>query len=79
MLKQSASDLLLKSIRKVHDGEIWLDNRITAEVIDRSRNPPERAFVPERRLAVLETCKTDTFGEPRGRAAGEAQALMTTT
>ena len=34
VLKQSASDLLLKSIRKVHDGEIWLDNRITAEVID---------------------------------------------
>jgi DNA-binding NarL/FixJ family response regulator len=34
VLKQSASDLLLKSIRKVHDGEIWLDNRITTEVID---------------------------------------------
>ena len=34
VLKQSASDLLLKSIRKVHDREIWLDNRITAEVID---------------------------------------------
>jgi DNA-binding NarL/FixJ family response regulator len=34
VLKQSASDLLLKSIRKVYDGEIWLDNRMTAEVID---------------------------------------------
>jgi len=33
VLKQSASDLLLKSIRQVHDGEIWLDNRMTAEVI----------------------------------------------
>ena len=33
VLKQSASDLLLKSIRKVHAGEIWLDNRVTAEVI----------------------------------------------
>jgi DNA-binding NarL/FixJ family response regulator len=32
--KQSASALLLKSIRKVHAGEIWLDNRMTAEVID---------------------------------------------
>lgn len=32
--KQSASALLLKSIRKVHDGEIWLDNHMTAEVID---------------------------------------------
>jgi two-component system, NarL family, nitrate/nitrite response regulator NarL len=34
VLKQSASDLLLKSIRKVSDGEIWLDNRMTAEVVE---------------------------------------------
>jgi DNA-binding NarL/FixJ family response regulator len=34
VLKQSASDLLLKSIRKVHDGEIWLDGHMTGEVID---------------------------------------------
>jgi DNA-binding NarL/FixJ family response regulator len=34
VLKQSASELLVKSIRKVHNGEIWLDNRIAAEVID---------------------------------------------
>ena len=33
VLKQSASDLLLKSMRQVHQGEIWLDNRMTAEVI----------------------------------------------
>src|ERR1700732_253477 len=33
VLKQSASDLLVKSIRKVFDGEIWLDNRMTAEVM----------------------------------------------
>src|SRR6202047_2977506 len=33
VLKQSASDLLLKSIRKVYSGEIWLDNRMTAEVM----------------------------------------------
>jgi len=32
--KQSASALLLKSIRKVNAGEIWLDNRMTAELID---------------------------------------------
>jgi DNA-binding NarL/FixJ family response regulator len=34
VLKQSASDLLVKSIRKVYDGEIWLDNRLTGEVVD---------------------------------------------
>jgi DNA-binding NarL/FixJ family response regulator len=34
VLKQSGSDQLLKSIRQVHGGEIWLDNRMTSEVID---------------------------------------------
>ncbi len=33
VLKQSAADLLVKSIYRVHAGEIWLDNRITAEVM----------------------------------------------
>src|ERR1700680_531271 len=41
VLKQSATDLLLKSIRKVHDGEIWLDNRMTAEVIDAFKKSAE--------------------------------------
>jgi two-component system, NarL family, nitrate/nitrite response regulator NarL len=41
VLKQSASDLLLKSIRKVYDGEIWLDNRMTAEVIDAFKKSSE--------------------------------------
>src|SRR6202049_4674400 len=41
VLKQSASDLLIKSIRKVHDGEIWLDNRMTAEVIDAFKKSAE--------------------------------------
>src|SRR5437879_1118625 len=31
VLKQPATDLLVKSIYRVHAGEIWLDNRITAE------------------------------------------------
>ena len=37
VLKQSASAMLLKSIHKVHEGEIWLDNRITSDVIDAFR------------------------------------------
>src|ERR1022692_4669068 len=41
VLKQSASDLLLKSILKVYDGEIWLDNRMTAEVIDAFKKSAE--------------------------------------
>src|SRR3984957_6107317 len=33
VLKQSATDLLVKSIHRVHAGEIWLDNRMTTDVI----------------------------------------------
>jgi DNA-binding NarL/FixJ family response regulator len=46
VLKQSASDLLVKSIHRVYAGEIWLDNRITAEVMkafaNTSGNGPRR-------------------------------------
>jgi two-component system, NarL family, nitrate/nitrite response regulator NarL len=37
VLKQSASNVLLKSIRKVHDGEIWLDARLTTKVFETLR------------------------------------------
>lgn len=33
--KQTSTELLLKSIRKVHAGEFWLDRKTTAEVIRR--------------------------------------------
>ena len=33
VLKQTATDLLFKSIRKVHAGEIWLDSHTTAAVM----------------------------------------------
>jgi DNA-binding NarL/FixJ family response regulator len=33
--KQTSTELLLKSIRKVHAGEFWLDRKSTAEVIRR--------------------------------------------
>src|SRR5450631_3563612 len=33
LLKESAIDLLVKSIHRVHAGEIWLDSHMTAEVI----------------------------------------------
>jgi two-component system, NarL family, nitrate/nitrite response regulator NarL len=41
VLKQSATDLLLKSIRKVFEGEIWLDNRMTAEVVNAFKKSAE--------------------------------------
>jgi DNA-binding NarL/FixJ family response regulator len=33
VLKQTAPDLIVKSIRKVHAGEIWLDSHTTAAVM----------------------------------------------
>ena len=33
VLKQSAGELLVNSIRQVHGGEIWLDSHVTAEVM----------------------------------------------
>src|SRR5437899_10615096 len=33
VLKQTATELLIKSIRKVHAGEIWLDSHTTAALI----------------------------------------------
>ncbi len=50
VLKQSASDLLLRSIRQVHDGEIWLDNHMTAEVIDAFKKSAESGQRREKRL-----------------------------
>src|SRR6202035_3216158 len=41
VLKQSAIDLLVKSIHRVHAGEIWLDSRMTAEVIRAFSTSPE--------------------------------------
>ncbi len=41
VLKQTATELLLKSIRKVYNGEIWLDSRTTAAVMRQFASPSE--------------------------------------
>jgi two-component system nitrate/nitrite response regulator NarL len=40
VLKQTATDLLYKSIRKVYSGEIWLDSHTTAAVMRQFATPP---------------------------------------
>jgi two-component system, NarL family, nitrate/nitrite response regulator NarL len=50
VLKQTATELLIKSIRKVHAGEIWLDSHTTAAVIRQfvaADEPPVPAQVPQ--------------------------------
>ena len=50
VLKQTATELLIKSIRKVHAGEIWLDSHTTAAVIRQfvanDEVPPAAAAAP---------------------------------
>src|ERR1017187_1724718 len=43
VLKQSATDLLIKSIRKVNAGEIWLDSHTTAAVMRQFATTTEAA------------------------------------
>jgi DNA-binding NarL/FixJ family response regulator len=43
VLKQTATDLLIKSIRKVHAGEIWLDSHTTAAVMRQFSSPLDSA------------------------------------
>jgi DNA-binding NarL/FixJ family response regulator len=55
VLKQTATELLIKSIRKVHAGEIWLDSHTTAAVIrqfvanDDAPVPPPASTAPRER------------------------------
>jgi two-component system, NarL family, nitrate/nitrite response regulator NarL len=61
VLKQTATELLIKSIRKVHAGEIWLDSHTTAAVIRQfvandeppMPAPPPAASVRERERSPL--------------------------
>lgn len=41
VLKQTAPELIVKSIRKVHGGEIWLDSHTTAAVMRQFATPVE--------------------------------------
>ena len=52
VLKQTATELLIKSIRKVHAGEIWLDSHTTQAVIrqfvanEEPQQPPPQQALP---------------------------------
>jgi DNA-binding NarL/FixJ family response regulator len=48
VLKQTATDLLYKSIRKVHSGEIWLDSHTTSAVMRQFATPAKAPVGLER-------------------------------
>jgi len=52
VVKQTHTELIVKSIRKVHEGEIWLDSHTTAAVMRQFSSPREAAAAgmpPEQR------------------------------
>lgn len=49
VLKQTSADLIVKSIRKVHGGEIWLDSHTTAAVMRQFATAAETASAPSTR------------------------------
>jgi len=59
VLKQTATELLIKSIRKVADGEIWLDSRMTTAVMKEFSQP---APVREPIKTVLSTREREVVG-----------------
>ena len=52
--KQTSTELLLKSIRKVHAGEFWLDRMTTAEVIRRLAKRSATAPATGSRIGIRE-------------------------
>src|SRR5512132_2948666 len=59
VLKQTATELLIKSIRKVHAGEIWLDSHTTAAVI--------RQFVANDEAGPMHSAPIPQAAAPRER------------
>jgi len=60
VLKESAIDLLVKSIHRVHAGEIWLDGHMTAKVISvfsatpKSGARSEKPLLSDREMEVVQ-------------------------
>jgi DNA-binding NarL/FixJ family response regulator len=66
--KQTSTELLLKSIRKVHAGEFWLDRMTTADVIRRCRRCPWRS-TPR----VARACRRTKSARTGNCSAGSAR------
>lgn len=47
VLKQQAADLLLKAIRKVHEGEVWIDRSMMGSVLSDVRSEKREVEKPE--------------------------------
>ena len=70
VLKQTATELLIKSIRKVHAGEIWLDSNTTAAVMRQFSSADEGA------PAVAQTSGRDRERSPLSQREREIVSLV---
>src|SRR5215475_6296162 len=71
VLKQTATELLIKSIRKVHAGEIWLDSHTTAAVIRQFVANDEAPAPP-----VIQSAPRDRERSPLSQREREIVALV---
>jgi len=59
VLKEHAAEVLIKAIRKVHEGEVWLDRSLLGGVLDKMTQPevdPEKeriASLTDKERAVI--------------------------
>src|ERR1051325_4333879 len=74
VLKQTATELLIKSIRKVHAGEIWLDSHTTAAVI-RTFVAADEANAPQQQQQ-LSAAPRDRERSPLSQREREIVALV---
>ena len=74
VLKQTATELLIKSIRKVHAGEIWLDSHTTAAVIRQFVAAEEQQVAPP--PPPLQATQRDRERSPLSQREREIVALV---
>jgi two-component system nitrate/nitrite response regulator NarL len=76
VLKQTATELLIKSIRKVHAGEIWLDSHTTAAVIRTFVAADEAAAAAQQQPQQLAPAPRDRERSPLSQREREIVALV---
>ena len=76
VLKQTATELLIKSIRKVHAGEIWLDSHTTAAVIRTFVAADEASSAPPPPQQQLAPAPRDRERSPLSQREREIVALV---
>jgi two-component system nitrate/nitrite response regulator NarL len=52
VLKEHATEVLIKAIKKVHEGEVWMDRLLVGSVLDEMTQPPE-IDIEKARIASL--------------------------